>query len=96
MQALDSFTTPVPGFNGDVPILAIPILTRPPGDESINDPSIGVNTSASRTRIGKRKATANPTPQKKAKKATGRSVGGIKINEPTPKAHAPTPSLSPR
>jgi hypothetical protein len=41
MKALDSFITPVPGFDGDVPILAVLVLTQPPGDESSSDPFVG-------------------------------------------------------
>jgi hypothetical protein len=91
MQALDNFISPIPSFDGDIPFPAIPVLARPLGDESICDPSAGSSASASKARAGKRKATANPTPQKKAKKVTGKSLGGIKINEPTPKALASTP-----
>jgi hypothetical protein len=39
---------------------------------------------------------ANPTPQKKARKTTGKSAGGIKINEPVPKAPTLTPPSGPR
>jgi hypothetical protein len=62
MQALDSFISPIPGFEGDIPIPAIPILAQPPGDESTSDSSAGVSASALKTWAGKRKATANPTP----------------------------------
>jgi hypothetical protein len=64
----------------------------------MSDPSIGASASAStlKTRVGKRKATANPTPQKKAKKPIGRSASGIKINEPAPKAPALTPPSDPQ
>jgi hypothetical protein len=89
MQALDNFIFPIPSFDGDVPILAIPILARSPGDDSASDPS--AEASASKTQANKQKATANPTPQKKAKKTTRRSSSGIKINKPTPKAPASTP-----
>jgi hypothetical protein len=73
-------------------------LARPPVNESIDDPSARakVSASASKTQTGKQKATANPTPQKKAKKVTGKSSGGIKINKPTPKAHALTPPSGPQ
>jgi hypothetical protein len=91
MQALDIFICPVPGFNDDIPILVILVLAQPPGDEPASDPSTRANASTSKTRSSKRKAAAKPTPQKKAKKATGRSSGGIKINEPAPKAPASTP-----
>jgi hypothetical protein len=60
MQALDNFISPVPGFDGDILILAIPVLARPLGDEPTSGPSAGAN--ALKTWVGKRKATANPTP----------------------------------
>jgi hypothetical protein len=96
MKALDSFISPIPDLDGDIPILVIPVLTRPPSDEPVSGPSTGASASASKTQAIKRKATANPTPQKKAKKATGRSSSSIKINELTPKAPALTPSSGPR
>jgi hypothetical protein len=96
MQALDNFISPIPGFNGDVPILTMPILTQPPGNESVSDtPHAGASARVPKTRPSKRKAAANPTLQKKAKKVAGRFAGGIKINEPTLKAPAPTPPLGP-
>jgi hypothetical protein len=84
MQVLDSFISPVPNFDSDILILAIPVLARPPGDESTSDPSARAGVGASKTRVGKWKATTNPTPQKKTRKTTGRPAGGIKINEPAP------------
>jgi hypothetical protein len=96
MQALDNFISPIPGFYGDIPFSVIPVSTRPLGDMSVGDPSVRDSANASKTRADKRKATANLTPQKKAKKAMGKSAGGIKINEPTPKAPASTPPSGPR
>jgi hypothetical protein len=96
MQALDNFISTVPGFDGDILILAVPILAQPPGDELASDPSTRASASATKTRVGKLKATANPTPQKKAKKAMGRSSSGIRIDEPAPKAPASTPPSGPR
>jgi hypothetical protein len=84
MQDLDSFISPILGFEGDILILAIPILARPPGSEAIDDPSTGSSVSALKTQTNKQKATVNPTPQKKAKKHIGKSLSGIKINEPVP------------
>jgi hypothetical protein len=93
---LYSFISPIPGFNGDIPILAIPVSTKSPGDESVSNPSTGASAGVSKTQAGKRKATTNPT-QKKAKKATGKSFSGLKINEPAPRAPpAPTPPSGPR
>jgi hypothetical protein len=96
MQTLDSFISPIPGFEGDIPILTIPVSACPPGSEAIDDLAVGANAGASKTRAGKRKATANPTPQKKAKKATWKPSSEIKINKPVPKAPASTPPLGPR
>jgi hypothetical protein len=62
MQALDNFISLIPSFNGDIPILAIPVSARPPDDESTSDPSIGASASAQKTQAGKQKASANPTP----------------------------------
>jgi hypothetical protein len=90
MQTLDNFISPIPNFEGDILIPAIPVLAQPPGGEADNDPSTGASAGVPRTRAGKRKATAHPTPQKKAKKVAGKSLGGIKINEP-----APTPPSDP-
>jgi hypothetical protein len=92
MQALDSFISPIPGYEVDIPIPTIPVLAQSPSGESASDLSARAHVKASRTRAGKRKAATNPTRQKKNKKATWKSSSGIRINEPTPKASpAPTP-----
>jgi hypothetical protein len=90
MQDLDSFIAPIPSFEDDILIPAIPISARPPSGEAIDDPSTRSSAGASKTRANNWKATANLTPQQKAKKATGRSSSGIKINEPVPKTSALT------
>jgi hypothetical protein len=41
LQALDSFVSSIPGFEGETPILVIPILARTPSAESANDSSVG-------------------------------------------------------
>jgi hypothetical protein len=96
MQALDNFISPIPGFEGDISIPTIPVSARPPDDESISDPSVRAGASALKAWAGKWKATANSIPSKKAKKATGKSADGIKINEATPKTSALTPPSGPR
>jgi hypothetical protein len=97
MQALDNFISPIPSFEGDIPIPAIPVSARSPSDDYVSDPSAGASAGASKTRAGKQKATTKRTPKKTVKKATGKSSGGIKINKPTPKAvPAPTPPSNPR
>jgi hypothetical protein len=88
MQDLDNFISPIPGFEGDILIPAIPISARDPGVESSEDPSARSSVSASRTWAYKRKAPINPNPHKKAKKATGKSLGWIKISGPKQKAPA--------
>jgi hypothetical protein len=70
----------MPGFDGDVLILAITVSAQPPGDKSASDPSTGA--SASKTRASKQNA-CQPYSLEKAKKTMGRSLSGIKINEPT-------------
>jgi hypothetical protein len=91
MQALDSFISPIPGFEGDILILAIPVLTWSPSGESANDPSAEVSSRALKTRTGKWKVVAYLTPQKKTKTVVGKSSSGIKINEPAPKI-SPVPT----
>jgi hypothetical protein len=91
MQDLDNFISPIPGFEGDVPIPAIPILARDPGVESFKDPPTGSNANTPRTRACKRKAPIDPNPPKKAKKIAGKPLGWIKITSPKQKAHVSTP-----
>jgi hypothetical protein len=91
MQALDSFASTIPGFQGDDPIPAIRISARVPSTESIDDSSTGPSVGFSRTRVGKCKAAATLPPLKKAKKVVGKNASRIKINEPTPKP-SPTPT----
>jgi hypothetical protein len=93
MQDWDSynFISPIPGFEGDIPIPAILISTRDPGVESSEDPSAGPSASASSTRACKRKAPIDPSPTKKAKKTTGKPSGGIKITGTKQKAPTSTP-----
>jgi hypothetical protein len=93
---LDNFISPVPGFDGDIPIMAIPVLAQPLGDVPVSDPFARASAIASKTWAGKRKETANLTPQKKAKKTMGRSSSEIKIDELAPKAPALTPPTGPR
>jgi hypothetical protein len=95
MQALDSFISPIPGFEGDIPIPTITVSARPPSSESASNPTTEANAGGSKTRVGKRKAPVILTPSKKARKTTGKSNNGIKINEPTPKDSTPlTPPSS--
>jgi hypothetical protein len=62
----------------------------------MSDPSAEASANTLKTRVDKRKATANPTPQKKAWKTMWRSTGGTKINEPAPKTSASTPPSGPQ
>jgi hypothetical protein len=86
MQDLDSITSPIPGFEGDISIPAIPISARDPSAESSKDPSAESIASASRTRACKRKAPIDPSPPKKAKKVAEKPLGGIKISGPKQKS----------
>jgi hypothetical protein len=74
IHALDSFISPIPGFEGDILILAILMLARTPSAESAHDLSVGTSAGSSRTRAGKCKATTTLPPSKKAKKVGGQKV----------------------
>jgi hypothetical protein len=76
-------------------IPSILVSAHPPSAEADSDPSGRASVDTLGTRAGKQKATANPTPDKKAKKVVGKSSGGIKINEPAPKAPSLTPPSGP-
>jgi hypothetical protein len=86
MRVLDNFISPILDFEGDILILAIPILARTPNAESADDASAGPGARSSRTRAGKRKVAATLPPLKKAKKVMGKRYSGIKIIDPSPKA----------
>jgi hypothetical protein len=86
MRVLDNFISPIPDFEGDILILAIPILAWTPSAELANDASVGPSARSLRTQAGKRKAAATLPPPKKAKKVMGKRSGGIKIIDPSPKA----------
>jgi hypothetical protein len=62
MTALDTFISPICGFDSDIPNLATLVLTQLHSDESASDPSARASASASKTRDGKWKAATNPTP----------------------------------
>jgi hypothetical protein len=91
MQDLDSFISPTLGFEGDIPIPAIPVSAHDPGIKSSQGPSAGSGASASWTWACKRKAPIDPSYQKKAKKAPRKPLVGIMISDPKPKASASTP-----
>jgi hypothetical protein len=91
MQNLDSFISPISGFEGDILVPAISILARDPGAESSEDPSARSSASALRTRAYKRKEPRALSHPKKAKKAPEKLLGGIKIFDPKPKDAALTP-----
>jgi hypothetical protein len=69
MQGLDSFISPIPGFEGDIPIPAIPVLTQSPSSESASDLSAGASAGSSKTQTDKQKVAAYLTPQKKPKRS---------------------------
>jgi hypothetical protein len=91
MNDLDNFISPIPRFEGDIPILAISISAHHPVAKSSQDPSTRFGADTSWTRASKRKAPIDPSFQKKAKKAPRKPLGGIKISDPKPKAPASTP-----
>jgi hypothetical protein len=65
MQDLDSFISPIPGFEGDILIPAIPILTHNPSIESFQDTPARSSAGNPKTREGNRRAPIDPSPQKK-------------------------------
>jgi hypothetical protein len=88
MQDLDSFVSPIPSFEDDVPIPAIPISASDPGAEPSEEAPTGSSASTLWTRASKQKVHINPNPLKQAKKIVGKPLGGIKITGPKPKAPA--------
>jgi hypothetical protein len=91
-QALDNFTTPIPGFEGDIPIPAILISARTPSIESAHNSSAGPSAGSSRTRAGKRKAKVTSPPPKTSQKVVNKKASGVKINDLAPNpSPAPTP-----
>jgi hypothetical protein len=91
MQDFDSFISPIPRFEGDVLIPAIPISTRDPSAESSKEPLAGSSASTPRTQACNRKAPVDSNPPKKAKKMARKPLGGIKITGPKQKALVSTP-----
>jgi hypothetical protein len=71
MQDLDNFISPIPAFEGDIQISAVPILAHDPGVESSEDPSAGSSASALRTQACKQTAPINLNTPKKAKRLSG-------------------------
>jgi hypothetical protein len=91
-QALDTFTAPVLGFEGDILIPAVSISTRTPSIDSVDDSSVGPSIGSSRTLVGKRKAAATPPKKKNPWKAMNKKASGVKINNSAPNpSSAPTP-----
>jgi hypothetical protein len=89
LQALDSFISPIPDFQGDVSISMVPISARTPSTKSADDSSVGPSAGSSRIQADKRKAVAIPPPPKKAKKVVAKKAGGVKINDLAPKPSLP-------
>jgi hypothetical protein len=71
MRELDNFISPIPGFEGDMPIPAIPITARDPGAGSSKDPSTGSSANASRTQAYKQKALIDLNPPRKPRRLLG-------------------------
>jgi hypothetical protein len=91
MQDLENFILPIPRFESDIPIPAIPISAHDPGAKSSEDLSTESSAIASRTQACKQKAPIKPSPPKKAKKTAGKPSGMIKITSTKQKAHTSTP-----
>jgi hypothetical protein len=81
LQALDNFIAPIPGFEGEMPILAVPILARTPSAESVITTSKGPSARSLKTQAGKRKVASTLPPPKKIRKVIRKKVTGVKIND---------------
>jgi hypothetical protein len=90
-QALDSFISTIPSFEGDSPIPAIPISVRTPSAKSVGDSLTGPSAGPSKTQASKRKEVATPPPLKKPQMVMSKKALGIKNNDPAPKS-SPTPT----
>jgi hypothetical protein len=77
MQDLDNFISPISGFEGDVPIPAVPILACDSGVKPTEELPAGSSAYTPRTRAYKRKAPIDSNLPKKAKKVAGKPLGGI-------------------
>jgi hypothetical protein len=53
MHALDSFISPIPSFEGDIPILAILVSAQPPSGKADSAPSTRASPDVVRTRASK-------------------------------------------
>jgi hypothetical protein len=92
LQALDTFITPIPRFEGGTPIPTIPLSAQTLSAKSVGASSKGSRAGSSKTRAGKCKVvTTLPTP-KKARKVTSKKPTGVKINDLAPN---PSPTLTP-
>jgi hypothetical protein len=81
LQALDNFIAPIPGFEGEMPILAVPILARTPSAESVITTSKGPSAGSLKTQAVKRKVASTLPPPKKIRKVIRKKVTGVKIND---------------
>jgi hypothetical protein len=68
MQAFDSFISPSLGFDGDILILAIPILSRPPGSKTMSDPSAGASAITLKWQV---ESTSQPDSSKESQENHG-------------------------
>jgi hypothetical protein len=86
MQVLDSFNSPILGFEGDVPILAIPLSTRSLSGEPAGDSTAGASAGSLRTRAGKCKASTPHLSRKRLRRSWARNLGASKsmILRPNP------------
>jgi hypothetical protein len=83
MQALDNFISPIPGFDGDILIPAIPVSAQPPGDESTSDPSARVSASALKTQS----AHGKQLPTQLLKRKPGEPLGDLLVGSKSMNMH---------
>jgi hypothetical protein len=85
MQDLDSFISPIPGFEGDILIPTIPISAHSPGSEAIEDSS--TESSAAHRRLELKSGKQLPTrlPRRKPTKLPGSLHAGFRLMNLFPK-----------
>jgi hypothetical protein len=90
--ALDNFIAPIPSYEGESPILAVPVSAWTSSGESASDSLKGQNAGSSGTRADKRKVAATLPPSKKKQRVVSKKALGVMINDLAPQTSpAPTP-----
>jgi hypothetical protein len=85
MHALDNFISPIPDFDGDIPILAIPVSRRPPSDEFVSDPLSVLVPVTQRLGLGSGKRPLIQLLRKRLRKSWGDLLVDSKSMNPLPK-----------